>query len=116
MSLYAANRPYDSYYGPQNLMFFVDGGITPVLTLSNLTFSWTPYSTTFHIDSGIHTLTIAGLTSSTKDVTAFVDNVSLTAVPITGAFTLFVSGLLSIFASALRFKTTRPSRNVNTPC
>lgn len=107
LNLYAANRAYSSSYGPQDLMFFVDGGNTPVLTLTNLPFSWAQYSTTFHLGGGVHTLTIAGLTTSTKDVTAFVDNISLTAVPIPGAYALFVSGLLLISAKAFRSKSAR---------
>jgi hypothetical protein len=84
LRFYAANRTSPTgTTGPQTISVLLDNSLVPGGSFSGLSGSWTPETLNFSATAGTHSLTLEGLVSSTGDVSAFIDDVSLVpaAVP-----------------------------------
>ncbi len=102
LSFYVANRGYFSS-APQTVEVLMDGNAVTGGTFSSLPQSWTPETLFFSVTAASHSLTLAGLGDGSLDVTAFVNDVSLTevsAVPVPASAWLMLSGLGGLGAMA----------------
>jgi hypothetical protein len=106
LSFYAANRSTPAgNNGPQTVSVLLDNSLLPGGTFSKLSGAWTKESLDFSATAGIHSLTLEGLISSTGDVSAFIDDVSLApavTTPEPSTFSLVALVLLMAFAGLTR--------------
>ncbi len=78
LTFYAANRSAPAgNNGPQTVSVLLDNSVLPGGTYSGLSGGWTQETLDFSATAGIHSLTLEGLLTSTGDVSAFIDDVSL---------------------------------------
>ena len=110
LSFFLANRSYPSRdSAPQTVSVYWDGEVIPGAVFSMLPEMWTKYEIEFSAEAGIHTLSFAGESVSSRDQTAFLDGVSLiSAVPEPGVLAMWISGLIGLFGLCARRKAMRP--------
>jgi hypothetical protein len=98
LTFFAANRYSPSYAntsGPQTLTVSLDGATIAGGIYTALPTSWTLETLNFTAIAGINSLTFAGLATSSTDVSAFVDAVSLVpqSTPEPSSFVLLLMAL-----------------------
>jgi hypothetical protein len=99
LSFFIANRSTPGFNGPQTVQLQLDGKLVNGGTFSQLPATWAHELLPLALSVGTHNLTFQGFDPSGADVTAFVDNVALTApqaAPEPGGWALTLVGITAL--------------------
>jgi hypothetical protein len=106
------NTPGFPVNGPQTVTVLLDGVPISGGTYSKLPTGWTPEALDFSVSSGTYSLTFQGLTETTGDISAFVDDISLnpktSPVPEPGSLALIAIGLTALAVGRKRILQKSP--------